>query len=255
MIIKQNILSITSSRSLALILLLALSFVATESNIATAENKSIYTTKKHQVTFEPPQGSKPGQTVGGASRGGQCSLDSMMLEDLPFTPLLPMDSKALTTESHPTLMVYQPKTSATKALLSVKDATENYDYQAIMPISDRSGIISLTIPNDAPALEVNHEYQWSLVLMCDNQLRPDSPVVQGDVMRVAANSYLTDKLAQSDLLESAALYGKEGIWYDTLASLAKLKSTSPKDQDIAASWENLLSSVGLEEVARAEFVE
>lgn len=253
MIIKHNILSITTSKSLGLILLLALSFVAIDSNIATAENKSVYTTKKHQVTFEPPQGSKPVQTVGGASRGGQCPRD--VGPNLPFTPVLPVGSPALTMEAHPSLMVYLPETSATSVLLSVKDAGENYDYQAIMPISDRSGIISLTIPDDAPALEVNHEYQWSLVLMCDNQLRPDSPVIQGDVMRVTANSYLRDKLAQSDLLESAALYGKEGIWYDALASLAKLKSTSPTDQDIAANWQNLLSSVGLEEVATAQFIE
>jgi len=253
MIIKQNILSITSFRSLASILLLALSFVATESNIATAENKSVYTTKKHQVTFEPPQGSKPVQTVGGASRGGQCPPDAG--QNLSFMPLLPVGSAALTMEAHPSFMVYLPETSATRVLLSVKDAGENYDYQTILPISDRSGIITMTIPDDAPALEVNHEYQWSLVLMCDNQLRPDSPVAQGDVMRVEANSYLTDKLAQSDLLESAALYGKEGIWYDTLATLAKLQSISPKDQDIAANWQNLLSSVGLEEVATAEFVE
>lgn len=236
-----------------MILLLAGSFVASVSTIAAAENKSIYTTKKHQVTFEPPQGNQPRQTVGGASRGEQCPAD--VGPNLPFTSLLPKGSPALTMEAYPSLMVYLPPTSATKALLSVKDATENYDYQVIMPISDRSGIVSLTIPHDAPALEINHEYQWSLALMCDNQLRPDSPVVQGDVMRVAVNSSLTDQLAQANLLESAALYGKEGIWYDTLSSLAKLKMSQPQDQEIAANWQNLLSSVGLDQIARAEFVE
>jgi hypothetical protein len=253
MIVKQHNLSITSFRSLVLILLLAFSLVATASTMATAENKSIYTTKKHQVTFEPPQGRQPGQTVGGASRGGQCPLD--VGPNLPFTPLLPVGSPALTMKTHPSFMVYLPETSATQALLSVKDAAENYDYQAIMPISDRSGIVSLTIPDDAPALEVNHEYQWSLVLMCDNQLRPDSPVIQGDVMRVATSGYLTDKLAQANLLESAALYGEEGIWYDALTSMAQLKTAHPEDQDLAVNWQNLLSSVGLDQIARAEFVE
>jgi len=158
-------------------------------------------------------------------------------------------------ESHPTLLVYIPKTSATKALFSVRDADEDYDYQTIMPIGDRAGIVSLTLPNDAPALDINHEYKWSLILMCDNKLRPDSPVVQGDVMRVTADSYVTSKLAQADLLESAVIYGNAGIWYDTVSTLAKLKANNPKDSSINSSWSSLLNSVGLEQIAKAEFVE
>ena len=241
-------------KSLSLVCLLALSLAGSWSTVAKAQNKSVYTNKKHQVTFEPPQGTRPAKTVGGASRGEQCPLDSME-QKLPLIPLLPTGSRSLTMESHPTLLVYIPETSATKALFSVRDADEDYDYQTIMPIGDRAGIVSLTLPNDAPALDINHEYKWSLILMCDNKLRPDSPVVQGDVMRVTADSYVTSKLAQADSLESAVIYGNAGIWYDTVSTLAKLKANNPKDSSINSSWSSLLNSVGLEQIAKAEFVE
>lgn len=249
--IDKNKLSI---KSLSFALLLALSLSGTSSSVAKAENKSIYTTKRHKVTFEPPQGSRPEESVGGASRGDQCPTDSME-QSLSLTPLLPVGSRSLTMESHPTLLVYIPETSAKTALFSIRDANEDYDYLTEMAISERAGIVRLTIPDDAPALDINQEYKWSLSLLCDNKLRPDSPVAQGDIMRVATDSSLTDKLAQADLLESAAIYGKAGLWYETISSLAELKSINPTDQNISNSWEGLLTSVGLENVAKAKFVE
>lgn len=240
--------------SLSLALLLTLSLVSNASTMAGVENKSIYTTKKHKVTYEPPQGNRPKESVGGASRGDRCPTDSLE-QNLPLTPLLPTDSPSLTLETHPTLLVYVPETSAKTALLSVRDASEDYDYLTTVPISDHAGIISLTLPDDAPALEVNREYKWSLSLLCDNKLRPDSPVTQGDILRVARNRTLSDELAQADLLESAAIYASAGLWYDTVSSLAKLKSVEPQDSEVSANWEGLLTSVGLENIAKAKFVE
>ncbi|MGD1919779.1 MAG: DUF928 domain-containing protein [Pleurocapsa sp.] len=219
-----------------------------------AQNKSIYTNKKNQVTFEPPRGDKPQQTAGGASRGGQCLSDSKEANS-PIIPLLPTNSPALTVKSHPTLLVYVPETSATEAYFAVRDNNEEYDYQTILPIGDSEGIISLTLPQDAPDLDMNQDYQWSLVLMCDGKLRPDSPVVKGNIKRVASNYYMSQKLTQAGLLESAAIYGKAGIWYDTVAGLAELKTTKPNSDYVSNNWENLLKTVGLERVAQAKFVE
>ena len=242
------------TKSTSLVLLLALSLVGTSSTMAKAQNKSIYTTRRHQVTFKAPQGSRPQQTVGGASRGEQCPLDSME-QDLSLIPLLPKGSPSLTMESRPTLMVHVPETSATSALLSIRDADEDYDYQTMVSIGDGAGIVSLTVPEDAPALDVNHEYEWSLILLCDNKLRPDSPVVRGDIMRVADDNYLSAKLEKANQLESAAIYADAGLWYDTLSSLAELKNSNPEDVNISANWESLLGSVGLLDVAKPEFVE
>ena len=242
-----------SIKSLSLVVL-AFSLVSAFSSVANSQTKSIYTNKKNQITFQPPKGDRPQQTVGGASRGEQCPLDAMN-QNSTLIPLLPTTSRSLTVKSHPTLLVHVPQTSATTAFLAVRDAEENYDYQTIVSIGDRSGIISVDLPNDAPALEIENEYKWSLILMCDGKLRPDSPVVQGDVTRVAADRNLEEQLAKADLLESANLYAEAGLWYDMLSSMAKLKSAAPKDIAIALNWQSLLTEAGLENVVKAEIVE
>jgi hypothetical protein len=153
------------------------------------------------------------------------------------------------------MLVYIPQTSASNAMLTVRDANEDYDYQTIVSLtSDRAGIVSLTLPEDAPDLTVDREYQWSLILMCDNKLRPDSPVTQGNIKRVTADSS-GNEVGHPGSLESAAKYGKAGIWYDTAATLAQLKIAQPSNSEIAFNWENLLQEVGLAKVAKAEFVE
>ena len=252
----MNYCKISSYLKSSCLTLLITSFFAVGVSVEVqAQNKSIYTNKKNRVTFQPPKGDKPQQTVGGASRGEQCPINSQNLS-LPMTPLLPTSSQALTTKSHPTMLVYVPQTSATKAMLSVRDENEDYDYQTIVSMtSDRAGIVSLTLPEDAPNLAVDREYQWSLILMCDDKLRPDSPVAKGNIKRVAADVSLYAGLNNASSLESAAKYGKAGIWYDTVSILAQLKATQPNNNEISSNWENLLQKVGLEKVAKAEFVE
>ena len=240
--------------SFSLTFLVALSLLGTLSSAVQAQNKSIYTNKKNRVTFDPPKGDKPQQTIGGASRGDQCPLDSQAI-DLPITPLIPTATQALTVQSHPTLLVYLPQTSAKKAYFAVRDENEDYDYQTILPVSDSAGIVSLTLPKDAPDLSVDKEYQWSLILMCDGKLRPDSPVATGSIKRVASTPYMAQKLPGGNLLESAAIFGEAGIWYDTVAALAQLKTARPNDDFISNNWQNLLATAGLEKVAKAEFVE
>jgi hypothetical protein len=39
--------------------------------------------------------------------------------------------------------------------------------------------------------------------------------------------------SQQALLEQAALYGKAGIWYDSVNLLAQLRKTQPSDQALA----------------------
>ena len=44
-------------------------------------------------------------------------------------------------------------------------------------------------------------------------------------------------------------YTSQALWYDTLASLAKLRRWYPGDVAIANQWKNLLKSEGLERIA------
>ena len=212
------------------------------------------TTTQAKITFEPPKLDRPTQSAGGASRGNSCVFDALNTNNT-LRPLLPSTNQGLTVASHPTLLVHVPKTNAKTAFLAVRDITEEYDYQTIVPIGDRGGIVSLTLPESAPDLELGKNYQWSLVLMCDGKLKPDSPVAQGSIKRVALNLNVKNEAATADMLENADLYARSGIWYETIATLAKLKIAQPNNNEVTATWEEFLGSVGLSDVAKAEFVE
>ena len=217
------------------------------------ESKNSYLTS-FKGAFDPPMRDKPLATQGGASRGEQCisvASDSKAI----ISPILPAPSQRLTVVSHPTFLAHFPKTSAKKVFLRIKDHSEEYDYTTELPITGQGGIISVTLPPDAPALETGQTYQWLLAVICEDQLRPDSPMVQGSVKRVSTTITSSEPIKAMTQLQQAAMYAEEGIWYETISILAQLREEQPEDSNLFLIWEKLLTSVGLESLAQAELVD
>lgn len=214
-----------------------------------AQENSRFSTNGFKVTFNPPTADKPKRTTGGASRTiGEC-ISRAEKSAIPFTPLLPDSTSGLTTAAYPMILAYLPETSANKVFFSWQDEDGNEHYQTILPMEQESGIISLTLPETAPPLQVGKNYQWALALMCDGKLQPDSPIVRGEIRRVQMASSLSDRLQTADNLETAAIYGEAGIWYETASTMAQLVEKRPDDAFLVANWQDLLTSVGLEQVA------
>ena len=209
------------------------------------------TKKQFKVTFEPPAEDMPKSSMGGASRTiGQC-VNQTEDFNLPFSALLPASSQGLTARSYPTILAYLPETSAENLFFSWRDEDNQDHYQAILPIQNKAGIISLSLSENAPPLEVGKNYQWALGIMCDGRLQPDSPMVQGQVKRVELASNIKNRLDEDISLKNAALYGENGLWYDTVATLAQLKTAQPSNIELASNWSELLNSVGLTKVVEA----
>lgn len=208
------------------------------------------------VTFIPPGRGKPKQTSGGASRDtGFCPQDQA--QSAPYLlPVAPQQTQALTIAAHPTLMAYIPATTAKQVYLSVTKANDGqHIYHSYIPI-DKAGVIAVKLPQDAPPLEVNQRYRWSLSLICGSALAPDSPMVESEVERIQLGSELTAQLTRISSSEKRAdLLGKQGIWYDTLAILAESRAQNPHDADLVTSWQAILGSEGLEAVAAAPILE
>jgi hypothetical protein len=116
------------------------------------------------------------------------------------------------------------------------------------------GIVKLSLPADVP-LETGKNYRWAFQLSCRKaNADPDAePVfgrpVEGWIQRTELSSDLKTKIEQATPLEQAKLYAKERIWLDTLMLAAQLRSSQPDE------WEELLKSVGLNEIAQAPFIE
>ena len=240
-----------SPKSLFVLFVLAMSIAFCGQVAATAqENHASPTPNKLKVTFNPPGENMPKTSMGGASRTtGQCVNMDVIESAVPFSAVLPVSDLGLTTAARPTVLAYLPETSADKMFFSWRDGNNGDHYQTILPINE-TGIVSLTLPEDAPPLEIGENYQWALGIMCDGRLQPDSPMVHGQVKRVAIAPELSDRLKDASLLESAVLYGEAGIWYETAANLAQLKAMQPQDNYVVENWQNLLTSVGLENIAK-----
>lgn len=201
------------------------------------------------VTFDPGNEGKPYTSAGGASRSPDsklCPQDATVARP-SITALIPVKHEALTVAKHPTFLVYMPQTSARKVLFSLQDENLNSVYETTLPATGEAGIVSIQLPANAPELETGKHYQWYLTVLCDNTLQPDSPVVGGLIRRVESRNSQLDTLSP---IERAALYGKEGIWHDTLATLADLRRSQPTDATLTTTWEQLLKSVGLDAIAK-----
>lgn len=182
-------------------------------------------------SFWPTDNDKaPSRTVSGASRGS-CSSDQL-------TALLPDSDYGLTSKTHPEILVVTSANMPRQALFSIQSANDYY-YETYIELPDTPGIISVALPSDAPVLAANELYQWSLILMCNNQLRPDSPAVQGWIEIQPTNSI------NPPSVEQAIEYRDAHLWYDMISLLADLRVKEPTDQTVYEAWQAVLAGIDL----------
>jgi Domain of Unknown Function (DUF928) len=197
----------------------------------------------------PPDNATPQQTAGGSSR-----TPSPTALYLGVQPLVPQSYYGTTLQEHPTILVYMPTSNAREVIFSLKDEQKNLVYQMVVPTTGEAGVISLQLPETAPPLEVGQNYQWYIALKLDGELTPRSPFVDGWIQRIEPSPELAQSLKKEDALEVAAALGANGVWYDCVATLASLRSVQPMDRTLFGHWQELLGSVGLENITLVPLV-
>ncbi|NDJ24828.1 DUF928 domain-containing protein [Nostoc sp. B(2019)] len=215
--------------------------------------------------FTPKKGNgAPQQASGGASRVGTYYLNPSTVAatgPAALIALLPQSFYGTTVSERPTVMVYIPASDAQEAVFSLKDETGKTQHQMTIPVAGKTGAMSTTgfayaikLPADAPALAVGKNYQWFLALKIDGQLSPSTPYVDGWIQRIQPSAELTTAMQQQDALKRATAFGKHGVWYDCVATLAALHAEQPNNATVIKQWEELLTSVSLKEIATAPLV-
>jgi hypothetical protein len=153
-----------------------------------------------------------------------------------------------TLAAHPTILTYLPASNAQEAVFSLKDESRNLVYRMVIPVSGEAGIVTVQLPDSAPALEVGKNYQWYITLKLDGQLTPASPFVDGWIRRIEPTPAMTESLATGNLQTDATVLAERGVWYDTAALWATLHREQPTNDAITHEWQELLNSVGLDEI-------
>ncbi|MEO1623110.1 MAG: DUF928 domain-containing protein [Cyanobacteria bacterium J06632_3] len=196
-------------------------------------------------SFWPPEGEgAPQRTSSGASRNG-CTADSVI-------PLIPESQYGLTEQENPSILAYVSDADASRELMFSLKSANGYYYETLISIPTEAGIVKVALPDDAPALEAETLYQWSLIVICDNNLRPDSPSLQGWLE--TAPSFETEAPEAISSLEQAGLYRDQHLWYDMIAMLADLKNQNPDDAAVSQAWNNILTATGLDVATAAPLI-
>ncbi|MEH1930754.1 DUF928 domain-containing protein [Nostoc sp.] len=208
--------------------------------------------------FTPAAGKgTPQQGSGGASRVGTYYLNPSTVsatEPAALIALLPQNFYGTTVSERPTILVYLPASNAQEAVFSLKDEAGNIQHQMKIPVAGKTGVIAIAIPANAPALTVGKNYQWFLALKLGGQLSPSTPYVDGWVQRIQPSAELVTAMQGQDALKRATTLGKNGVWYDCVATLAAVYTAQPSNANLRKQWEELLSSVSLKEIITANLL-
>jgi Domain of Unknown Function (DUF928) len=191
---------------------------------------------------------RPTRRQGTGSRNGECAAVEMRL-----TALVASNNVSLAIEEHPTFWFFMPYRShqVDKGEFSLQDEANKDIYRTSFRVSDKPGIVSVSIPSNMPPLEINKNYRWHLKLYCDNEknqvAREPSDFVFGWIQRVTLKPELASQFkAANTPQERITFYKQNGIWQSALTELAKLRVTQPQNTAFINEWANLLKGMGLE---------
>jgi hypothetical protein len=214
-----------------------------------------FTPAEARITFKAPATlGQPGRRVAGAARNSQCFADTGSKR---LTAIMPQSNVGFTTVANPVLLFYVPKTSSQAQLeLVILDENKNnvVTKQYYKP-SSKAGVVS--IPLTTASLEVGKQYRWAFSVICNEKARSHDRVVEGAIKRIQPQAQLATQVKNANPQQVPHLYANAGIWQDSIASLASLRTSRPNDPQLKADWEALLKTEGTElaEVATAPLLQ
>lgn len=171
-----------------------------------------------------------------------------------LTALIPQSNIGMTVSKYPTFFFYIPDADlgGAEGELVLRNEKEQEVYRKTVRLKDIDSIISVELSDStaSSALEVGKSYYWSFSIMFDKVDHSSDSYVAGWIKRTELNSELKHKLDTALPQDKPAIYATNGVWYEALSSLAKLRCASPQNSTLASDWESLLKQVGLPEISR-----
>jgi hypothetical protein len=204
-----------------------------------------------KIAFQLPEDQIVSESWGNPLQDASiCGLAESASANKSVKAIVPSTNIGLTVTPHPSIFVYIPQTNAQKGFFSIQDEESNYYYQTSITLPKQSGVIEVSVGSEVPALEVGKNYKWSLAMICNQYLEPDSPFVTGWIRRVEPNKTVAS-ISQSKIsLDAATKLAANGVWYDTVFTIVKLRKLQPSNQNLAISWQRLLESAKLNAIAQ-----
>ncbi len=126
-------------------------------------------------------------------------------------------------------------------------------YRTSFKVKSKAGILAFKMPTvkGASILKLDKTYVWKFTVGG----LTDSGTVRGSIRRVLPSQNLVDRLKKTFLpLDRAALFAQEGIWFETVQTLAEAQQGIYKKPEIVSEWNDLLKSAKLDRVIPFTFL-
>ena len=191
--------------------------------------------------------------VGGFSRSNECGNQQLLTAVVPP----PQAQESLSTQkaaidktaaAHPTFFVSLPSLPAGTAEFTLQDEAGIKElYNVKFKVTGKPGIVGISLPASAPALQVGQKYFWQMAVACDPKQPSNRSSIGSWVERVNAPA-----VAKSDRISTLA---EQGIWYDVVNLVALQRYQKPDDRAAADDWETLMQDAGLPQFKQTAIVQ
>ena len=194
------------------------------------------------LQFNPPNNGAPGGNRS-ASSADTGSRDSCPTVEKAITALVPKSNAGNTLSQHPTLWFYIPYQQGLFTLILKDEATAAIVARLDFPVNKGGGIMGFPIGETVSPLEIDSAYRWQVYFSCNPDIEPQFTKVQGVVQRVAKTETLGKSLDSAKTTqEKINLYAKQGLWYETIGEIIKVRNENSENQELEELWLNLLSN-------------
>lgn len=204
--------------------------------------------QSRRVRYVPPSNlDAPKASASGITRSGCTDTDKICL--IALLPDLKLETSPVpqTISERPTIYLLTPKVENGTIRLRIFDEsglTTKRVYSKVFSINNQDGIVAFKIPDDAPILEINKKYKLEFqVVYQPRAIDKNDKSVFGYIKRVSPSPKLVEQLKTTTKpIELAALYAQEGLWFETMQTLAEAQLTLHQNPEVTQEWLELLKS-------------
>ena len=191
----------------------------------------------------------------GGSRGSKDSCVANV-ETQNLMALIPQQTVGRNASASPKLFFYVPESEQKSTLEFVlRNEEDKLMYEAFLS-TEGNGIMSVEVPADVTANLLEKEnYHWYLSMICDSEQRSRDIVVEGWMRQEAIDLATQQELDTASSLKKAEVYQEQGFWFNALSALAENPDALQKPSMERQKWSEMLSSVGLKDLASEPFIE
>jgi hypothetical protein len=220
--------------------------------------------------YKPPKRNAAASTIGGGTRSGpkfpqpisfktplpdHGTVRSMAVKGCmknltePLTLFAPEQEVGQTLSGRPDVFFYLDGPAQVTVKLVENGVNESESLWKRMASVSQPGVNMFAYPTDVPELEAGKTYALYVEMRCDAEGQDQYKVkTRIGIQRVASNPAVEKAIAAAKTpQEKAAIFGTEGLWFDSLAAQALAVTETPDQGE--ADFLKLLEQVNLKAIA------